>query len=90
MDVDGLGAGRAGDVERDLCLLFTLFDQGRRAGLRELLCGDSFTVAKSAAEAVKLPPPGVQQFDHRPTLLLGAARKIPALVEWRTQVSPPR
>ena len=24
------------------------------------------------------------------TLLLGAARKIPALVEWRTQVSPPR
>jgi hypothetical protein len=33
VDVDGLGAGRAGDVERDLCLLFTLFDQGRRAGL---------------------------------------------------------
>jgi hypothetical protein len=27
-----------------------------------LLCGDSFTVAESVAEAVKLPAPGVQQF----------------------------
>jgi hypothetical protein len=57
VDVDGLGAGRAGDVERDLCLLFTLFDQGRRAGLPGIALRHTFMVAESAAQTVKLPPP---------------------------------
>jgi hypothetical protein len=62
VDVDGLGAGRAGDVERDRCLLSPCLIRVAVPDSPELLCGDSFTVAESVAEAVKLPAPGVQQF----------------------------
>jgi hypothetical protein len=58
VDVDGLGAGRAMTSSVTFVCFSPCLIRVAVPDFPELLCGDSFTVAESAAEAVKLPPRG--------------------------------